>query len=322
VAGHHVVVTGAGGYVGGLVAKAYARRVGCEQVTCLVRSGQQARRLLDQGFEVVLGDFTQDGVASRLIRPRSLVVHAAARLGRTTWEEASRVNVEGTRKIALAALGADAARLILISTIEAYGRFGGRDLHEDQPYIPLLDNYGKSKAEGERAVRECYRHAGSNTFTILRPGAVYGPTSAYWTQRYLQQAREGSIAVLGRGGRVFPVYDRDLIDAVVRAGDAEAAEGEAFNIVNDESLTWWDWAYAHHRLAGRGWPRHQSALSARMKSAARMLVGRAAFDRRLEVETRIAHIPNTKARVYLGWKPTAFADAMIDCLREIAPQAP
>ncbi|WP_166793677.1 NAD(P)-dependent oxidoreductase [Frankia sp. B2] len=322
MASHHVVVTGAGGYVGGLVAKAYARRVGCEHVTCLVRSGQQARRLLDQGFEVVLGDLTQDGIASRLIRPRSLVVHAAARLGRTTWEEASRVNVEGTRKIALAALGADAARLTLISSIEAYGRFGGRDLHEDQPYVPLLDNYGKSKAEAERVVRECYRQAGSNTFTILRPGAVYGPTSKYWTQRYLRQAREGSITVLGRGGRIFPVYDRDLVDAVVRAGDAEAAAGEAFNIVNDERLTWWDWAYAHHRLAGCGWPRHQPALWARMESAARRLVGRPAFDRRLEVETRTAHIPNTKARVYLGWEPTDFVDAMMDCSRELARKAP
>jgi nucleoside-diphosphate-sugar epimerase len=85
--------------------------------------------------------------------------------------------------------------------------------------------YGESKALGELLVTKVYRSAGNRGFTIVRPGMVYGPNSPYWTARYLRMAQEGQIRVLGRGGRVFPVHEDDLVATVIKAASRPGGPG-------------------------------------------------------------------------------------------------
>ncbi|WP_441248222.1 NAD-dependent epimerase/dehydratase family protein [Kitasatospora sp. McL0602] len=308
-----VAVTGAAGYLGGAVARAFAQQRGPESVRCLVRTQEQALPLRAAGFQVQQGDVTDPLVADRLLSGCSAVVHAAARLGAAPREEAFAVNVDATERLARSALRAGLSRFVLISSIEAYGAFAGRVLHEDEPFRPVDHVYAESKALGEQAVREVYRQAGSNAFTLLRPGMVYGPDSEYWTHRYLRKAQNGRIPVLGGGGRVFPVFEPDLVTAVLRATERDQAAGEAFNLVHDEGLTWWDWAEAHHRLAGRGTPRRRWVPAVKAGSKLRELTGRAGKGRKLEVELRSGTLPNDKARRCLEWSPQPFADAMASC---------
>ena len=305
-----VVITGAGGYVGGLLARSYAPEGGAGAVRCLVRTEQAAAPLRAAGSDVVVGDLRDTSLADRLITAGALVIHAAARLGATPTAEMMAVNVDATARLVRAALGARARRFVFVSSIEAYGDFNGRTLDETQPFVPNANAYAESKALGERAVRSLHEDAGSSAFTILRPGMIYGPHSPYWTHRYLSMARRGRIPVLGHGGRIFPVYEDDLITAVHLAASRDEAAGQTFNLVHDEGLTWWDWARAHHRLAGHGRPRRQSPALLRVRSRLRQASGRPGRARQLEVQLRTGVIPHQKASDLLGWSPSSFAEVM------------
>ncbi|MFI9411928.1 NAD-dependent epimerase/dehydratase family protein [Nocardia gamkensis] len=302
-----VVITGAGGYLGGLLAEAYAREVGAAAVRCIVRQPHQAERLAAAGFDVLCGDLLDASFCARAVADASLVVHAAAKLGTGPRAEFLEMNARVARDLSQAAMRANVHRLVLVSTIEAYGLFDGRTLTEDQGHIRNGHAYSESKFAGEQAVIGTFRAAGLDNFCILRPGMIYGPNSPYWTQRYLRKAREGSIRVLGDGGRVFPVFESDMVSAVLAAGTNDRASGQVFNIVHDEELTWWDWAAAHHWLAQHGAPRRKSLIATGTQSALRKALGRSSFRRKLEVELRRAVIPHDKAFRELGWSPRGFS---------------
>ncbi|MCU1644045.1 MAG: hypothetical protein JWN03_4320 [Nocardia sp.] len=311
-----IVITGAAGYLGGLLATTLSRPRGPAQVRCVVRSQQQAERWVSAGCEVVVGDLVDPAVCERAVDGAEIVIHAAARLGREPRNELFQVNADATEHLARAA-ASRAARMVFVSSIEAYGQFAGRILTEDQPHTPNRHAYSESKYAAEQAVSRAYRNRGDG-YTIVRPGMIYGPHSVYWTQRYLAKARAGSIGVLGDGGRIFPVYESDVVDAIATAAVSVRSRGQTYNLVHDEGLSWWDWAYAHHRLANSGAPHRESALSLRLRSPWRTLLGRPDYRRRLEVELRHAQIPHDKARDHLGWQPRRFKSGLVQCSRATA----
>ncbi|WP_439681556.1 NAD-dependent epimerase/dehydratase family protein [Embleya sp. MST-111070] len=307
-----ILVTGAAGYVGSLVVDALAARVGSGAMRCLVRRPAQADALRARGLEVHMGDLTDARGAEPLVDGCAVVVHAAAQLGSVSRQRAFEVNVDATADLARAAVNARAERFVFLSSIEAYGLFDGRVLDEEQPHRPGGHVYGESKAAAERVLRGICPAGRGTALTILRPGMVYGPRSPYWTGRYRDRALRGPIRVLGPGGRVFPVFEADVVAAVLRACTGTPVPG-VFNLVADEGLTWWDWARAHHALAGRGRARRESVALLRARSAARRLAGRPGHGRRLEVETRTGSIPHDRAACALGWHPTSFVDGMAAC---------
>jgi nucleoside-diphosphate-sugar epimerase len=76
-----VVFTGAAGYVGGLLARAYAGSLGAASVRCLFRTAAQAEILTSEGFGVGIGDVRDPGTVATLIPRGATLIHAAARLG-------------------------------------------------------------------------------------------------------------------------------------------------------------------------------------------------------------------------------------------------
>ncbi len=232
-----------------------------------------------------------------------------------TRAEVLAVNVEATDRLAQAAAEADVSRFIFLSSIEAYGDFADRILTEDQPYLPVPHPYAESKMLGEKVIAERFQATGSDAYTHLRPGMVYGPHSHYWTHRYLHMARTGRIPVLGKGGRIYPVYESDLVAAVLAAAERPLAAGEAFNLVNDENLTWWDWARAHHTLTGHGRPRRRAVLPLKIADQINRATGRPR-NPAFRSELRQASIPHDKASLLLHWNPRPFATAIPNCRTE------
>jgi NADH dehydrogenase len=116
------------------------------------------------------------------------------------------VHVDGARYIAEAATKAGAKALVHISAI-------GADL--DSP-----SNYGRTKGEGEAAVRKAFAEA-----TIVRPSLAFGPEDDL-TNRFARLAQLPFLPVIAARRKFQPVYVGDLAKAIALA----ALEPERFAV--------------------------------------------------------------------------------------------
>jgi len=126
-----------------------------------------------------------------------------------------RGNVDTTRIVA-AATNAAGARLVHVSSLAAAGPApASAPRREDDPCSPIT-TYGRTKLEGERVVA-----ATSNlTWTILRPGVVYGPRDRALRPLFRFAAR-GFLPLTGRPTNAYTfVYIDDMVRAIVAAVDA------------------------------------------------------------------------------------------------------
>lgn len=229
-----VLVTGANGFVGGRTCRALAA-AGAE-VRALVRRPGEAAILQAEDIAEVGGDFTDRHTASGAVAGVDAVVHAAAVAG-GDLQEARRVNRDGTRTIARAALDAGVDRFVHISTGAVYDRSGDDRISEDTRRVTEGSPYAVTKAEAEREV-EAARVDGLPA-VILRPVAVlgWGPTST-WGQRVPASIRDGTLPMRrGRDATYAYVHVDDVADAVIAALRNRAAVGRAYDVVADHT-TW------------------------------------------------------------------------------------
>lgn len=115
------------------------------------------------------------------------------------------VHVDGARIIAEEARAAGASALVHGSAI-------GADPASDS-------DYGRTKGEGEAAVREAFAGA-----TIVRPSLVFGPEDQL-TNRFAALGRLPVVPVLAPRTRFQPVYVRDLGRAIAQAALNPLAHG-------------------------------------------------------------------------------------------------
>jgi nucleoside-diphosphate-sugar epimerase len=225
-----VLVTGASGFVGTYVARSL-REQGV-RVRALVRRPEAQAELERFGVETVLGDLTDARAVEAAVRGTQGVVHCAV-LPSADVAEARRVNVEGTRTLAQAALAAGCERFVHISTIAAYplrNREGVVD--ESLPLADDKDAYSITKVEAEREVNAAAAR-GLRT-VILRPPVILGAhPSSYWGTRVPQDIAAGQFPQVD-GGRLplSYVHVNSLVDAVLRALRIDEAVGQAFNITD------------------------------------------------------------------------------------------
>jgi len=142
------------------------------------------------------------------------------------------VHVEGAKAIAEAARDAGAKALVHVSAI-------GADAGSDS-------NYGRTKGEGENAVRDAFPGA-----TIIRPSLVFGPEDDL-TNRFARFARLPVLPVLAPKTRFQPVYVRDLARAIALAAlDPKAHAGKTYEIAGPEKMTMLELNQAIARLSGK-----------------------------------------------------------------------
>jgi nucleoside-diphosphate-sugar epimerase len=129
--------------------------------------------------QVIVGDICQTTEWGSALADVDMIVHAAARAhvpadppeNQRLYEA---VNADGTRQLAQAAVHAGVSRFIFLSSIKVHGDASGQRPYEaTDPLIPV-DDYGKSKLQGERYLQQAA--AGScMQAVIVRPPLVYGP---------------------------------------------------------------------------------------------------------------------------------------------------
>jgi len=215
-------VTGATGFVGSHLAEALRARG--DEVACLVRSSASDAALRAGGCRCVRGGLEDEGALRLLVAGSEVVYHVAGAIAAPSPDAFLRVNRDGTARVAAAARAAGVRRLVYVSSLAVTGpTVPGQPLDETGPPRPVTP-YGRSKLEGEVAVR-----AAGVPFTIVRPPIVYGPRDRE-VLRLFRLARTGLAPLLGGGAQELSlVHARDLADALAAAAASDATAGGTYH---------------------------------------------------------------------------------------------
>jgi dihydroflavonol-4-reductase len=143
-------------------------------------------------------------------------------------------NVQAAQNL-IDAMSGSGASLIHVSSLAAMGPSPDAvPLREDAAPAPLT-LYGKSKLQGEQAVR---RSALSGRATIIRPPVVYGPRDVD-VFRIFKAAAGGVMLKIGRPESYFSfIHVADLVDGLIGAAQRPASAGRTYFLSNPSPVSW------------------------------------------------------------------------------------
>jgi acetylornithine/succinyldiaminopimelate/putrescine aminotransferase/nucleoside-diphosphate-sugar epimerase len=309
------LVTGATGFIGGhltqrLVNEGY-------QVRCLVRPTSDTSMLDGLDVEVTVGDLTHAPSLDRAAAGCRYVLHCGALVSDwATAQEVTRVNVEGTRNLLEASVGASVSRFVHVSSTDVYGYPGGAAVDETYSASRFRNWYAQTKLAAEGEVRR----AGADHHleaVILRPSTVYGPRSIEVVGEIARAIRGGNMFLVD-GGRAIAglCFVDNVVDAALLALRHDAAPGHAFNATDGLEITWREftdgladglgcsqvrWSMPYWLAEGIAFSLEHGyrALRRTTRLKTRPLLSRQA----VQVMGIHQSFSNRKAREVLGWEP-------------------
>ncbi|MEM6529025.1 MAG: NAD(P)-dependent oxidoreductase [Chloroflexota bacterium] len=241
-------VTGGSGFLGGaLVHRLVAEGM---RVRALVRHSSDSSYINGlSGVETIIGDITHKRSVFTASKDCAYVFHVAAALGGHI-DYQKQVNVEGTRIVAEAAASVGSERMIHVSSIAVYGYGVDGKITEDTAHTDTLDPYAQTKAEAEKRLHMIAEKRWLS-YSIIRPGMIYGPRSGAWTAKMFNMAKRSPTIFAGDGsGHAHPIHVDDVVDMIVTLATHPAAEGQAFNCAPDPAPTWREFLGHYSALAG------------------------------------------------------------------------
>ncbi len=234
-----ILVTGATGFIGCRVAEILRLREGFE-VRAVVRNPGKAARLARLDVEMVQFDLEQDKGFEELVEGCDAVIHCAVGTAYGEPKRIHKVTVDGTRKLARAALKKGVKCFVHVSSMAVYGSEISGLIDESFPAKPDPGSvYGESKAKAERVVQ--YYVKKGLPAVIFRPARVFGPFGFTFVTNPLQAMVEGRFAWKGSPDTPCDmIYVDNVVEAFVCAlyADPEGLAGEVFNLGEQDSMTW------------------------------------------------------------------------------------
>jgi nucleoside-diphosphate-sugar epimerase len=242
-----ILVTGSAGFLGrALVGRLLAR--GERDVRCLIRRGTDpapiaavASRYPDAKVEIFPGSLSSAVAAADCVADVGVVYHLAASPAGAPADVFLNT-VVASKNLLEAIVGAHhPMKVVLVSSFGVYGFAGlrrGAVLDESTPLESqpqCRDVYSHAKLRQERLFRE-YQAKHAFPLTVLRPGVIYGPGGSHISPR-VGINLAGLFLFLG-GDNLLPLtYVDSCAEAVVVAGQSDAANGETYNVVDDGLIT-------------------------------------------------------------------------------------
>ena len=225
-----IAVTGGTGFVGGALSKALLEKG--YAVRIITRSAPARPQ---PGAAYAVADFSDAESLKAALAGADAVVHRAAALFCRSGEAFLKANGAGTANLVNAAEAAGSVKkIVYLSSLATAGPSGAETPKtEAQPDAPV-SYYGRSKLEGEKAVKQFAR----GSFVILRPPIVYGKkdfglsTIAEWVRRGVM-VNAGSAS-----GRFSFIYLDDLVRALTQALETEKFDGGTFYVCENRVYTW------------------------------------------------------------------------------------
>ena len=270
-----------------------------------VRGAQFAPAPLPEGCEsLVVGDLAEATNWDEALRGVDGIVHLAARVhimdddADDPLEAFRHVNVEGTRRLAEAAVRAGVKRFVFISSIKVQGEATPKEpFKADDPFAPE-DPYGVSKMEAEQLLTQISEERGMEV-TVIRPPLVYGPgVRANFLKLVSAVIRGVPLPFKLIKNQRSLIFVDNLIDFIVCCLSHDKAANEAFLVSDGRDLSTAELVRALAEAAGRR-PMLLPVPPACMKLAGSLLGKRAEVDRLLG--SLAVDISKNKER--LGWTP-------------------
>lgn len=213
-----IVVTGGTGFVGTHLVNALLRRG--HSVAVLARRPDDARNRFNRPVERIRGDVLHPPSLAPAFAGRDAVIHLVGIIhekGGLTFDRAHR---EGAENVVAAAREVNLRRLLHMSAMGA---------SEDSP-----SEYGRTKAAGERAVRES-----GLDWTVFRPSIIFGPGDGFVSLLApIVKHNPLFVPVIGRGETRFqPVSVYDVARVFGDALEKPETVGRTFEVGGPDVLT-------------------------------------------------------------------------------------
>jgi UDP-glucose 4-epimerase len=236
-----IVITGGAGFIGSALARALVARGDDVSVLDNFSSGKRENlQDLAGSLAVVEGDILDAGLLDRVFAGAEVVFHEAAipSVPRSLAAPVAshNANATGTLSVLEAARRCQVRRVVYAGSSSAYGEPPSLPVVETMAPAPLSP-YAVSKLAGEHYCRVYARVFGVQA-VILRYFNVFGPRQDPNSQyaavipRFITAALDGLPPTVygdGEQSRDFCFID-NVVEANLRAADAEGASGKVFNI--------------------------------------------------------------------------------------------
>ncbi|MFC3685189.1 UDP-glucose 4-epimerase family protein [Hydrogenophaga luteola] len=292
-----VAVTGAHGFVGrALCQHLKAHGFSVRAITRSVSGAEDTWAVGDLGPETDWG---------QSLKGVDCVVHCAARVHMLQdtdpdpLQSYRRVNVDGSRSLAVAAASAGVRRLVFLSSLKVHGErtAPGHPFTSDMTPAPE-DAYGQSKWEAELALQDVARRTGLE-LVVVRPPLVYGPGVKANFLKLMKAVARGTPLPLGAVDNRRSLLALDnLTDLLHLCVEHPAAAGHTFLASDGLDLSTPDLVRALARAMGRParlWP----VPVAWLRMAGKLLGRGPQIDRLIgSLQVDIGH-----TRRVLGWTP-------------------
>lgn len=231
------LVTGATGFIGRHLVPLLLERG--DAVRVVVRSPAKFSALFpdSRNIETVPGDLADPACAARAVDGATHVYHLAGVTKALQHAAYYQGNVETTRTIVAAVRASvrSPERFLHVSSLAAVGPSATPEPPPDYDSPAPLTHYGRSKLEGETAVRPL---AAVCPVTVFRPPVVFGPGDTDVLHFFRAVAR-GWLPIVGHDRkRVSVVYAPDLAAAMVAAAGSDAAVGKTYYPCYTEIYRW------------------------------------------------------------------------------------
>lgn len=248
MAGMKVLIAGATGALGRPLVRELIERG--HTVYGLTRTQGNSDSLTRAGATPIFADaMDRDALLASLREVQvDVVVHALTALKKpplhySGLEQTNHLRTEGTTNLLAAARACGARRFVAESMHVGYGLgdWGDTEITEATPFAPPGRNAGMERINAAfRSIEGQVNQATAEGWIegiSLRFGAFYGPTSV---ADYVARLRRRQFPLVGGGTAVMHwIYIDDAARATAAALE-KGAPGQAYNIADDEPVTWHD----------------------------------------------------------------------------------
>ena len=217
-------------------------QLGSDIITELTKNGIEAI-----GADLPEIDITDKEKVQKFIEESGAdgVIHCAAftnvDLAESEYGMCRKINYEGTENIAECCKNLD-IRLMYISTDYVFSGEGTEAFETDSPKSPC-NNYGKTKLEGENAVKEY-----CSKYYIVRISWVFGENGKNFVKTMLRLSKEKSSLTVVNDQIGSPTYTKDL--AVLLTNMIQTEKYGEYHATNEGYCSWAEFAAKIMEISG------------------------------------------------------------------------